>query len=56
MFHNLMLGVLVMVCVAVGAVVGRSLDDDWGALAGTAVGLLVGVPLAVLVHRRTAPS
>ncbi len=56
MFHNVMLAVLVLVCVAVGAVAGRSIDDDWGALLGTAAGLLVGLPLAVLVHRRTAPS
>ena len=56
MFHNLMLAVLVMTCVAVGAVVGGALAPEWGALAGTAAGLLVGFPLAVLVHRRTAPS
>ena len=56
MFHNLMLAVLLMACVAVGAVVGRSIDEDWGALTGTVVGLLGGLPLAVLVHRRTAPS
>lgn len=53
MFHNLLLASVVMACVAVAAVAGNSLDDEWGALVGTAIGLVVGVPVAVLVHRRS---
>ena len=51
-FHNLLLACLVMACVAVGALAGRAVDEEWGALVGTAVGAAVGVPLAMLVHRR----
>jgi uncharacterized protein (DUF952 family) len=51
-FHNLLLAVLVMACVALGAVIGGGVDDRRGALAGIAVGLAVGLPLAVIVHRR----
>jgi uncharacterized protein (DUF952 family) len=59
-FHNLLLAVLVMACVAlgavlgavIGAVIGGGVDDRWGALVGIAVGLAVGLPLAVIVHRR----
>lgn len=52
MFHNVLLASLVMAVVVVGAVTGRGLYPAWGALIGTAAGLAVGVPLAVLVHRR----
>jgi uncharacterized protein (DUF952 family) len=51
-FHNLLLASLVMACIALAALAGNAVHDDWGALVGTAVGLAVGIPLAVLVHRR----
>lgn len=56
LFHNLMLASLVMLCVALAAFAGNRFDDEWGALIGTAVGLVVGVPVAVLVHRRWPQS
>jgi uncharacterized protein (DUF952 family) len=52
MFRNLLLACLVMACVAVAAIVGNQLDDEWGAVIGTAAGLMVGVALAVAVSRR----
>ena len=52
MFRNLLLASLVMACVAVAAVAGNAVDDEWGALVGTLAGLLVGVPLAVAINRR----
>jgi uncharacterized protein (DUF952 family) len=52
MFHNLLLASVVMACVAIAAVIGNGLDDEWGAVTGTAVGLLVGVAVAVMLHRR----
>jgi uncharacterized protein (DUF952 family) len=52
MFTNLFLACLVLGCVAVGALIGEAVYDEWGALVGTAVGLAVGLPLAVLGHRR----
>ena len=55
MFRNLVLACLVMAFVAVGALLGRQADDDWGALVGTALGAAVGVPLAMVAyHRRGA--
>jgi uncharacterized protein (DUF952 family) len=55
MFHNLLLASLVMACVAAGALAGRAVNDEWGALVGIALGVAVGVPTAVLVHRRRTP-
>lgn len=52
MFHNVLLASLVMAVVVAGALTGQALDADWGALIGTAAGLAVGVPVAVLIHRR----
>ncbi|MEJ7834295.1 MAG: DUF952 domain-containing protein [Nocardioides sp.] len=52
MFHNVLLASLVMAVVVVGALGGRALYADWGAHIGTAAGLVVGVPIAVLIHRR----
>ena len=49
---NAMLGLALIVLVALGALAGRELDDEWGALLGTLVGLAVGVPAVVLIHRR----
>jgi uncharacterized protein (DUF952 family) len=56
MLHNVLLASLVMACVAAAAVVGNAADEEWGGLVGTAVGLAVGFPLAVLGHRRRAQS
>jgi len=52
LFHNLLLVSIVMALVAVAAVVGNQVDDEWGALVGTAVGLPLGVIVAVTVNRR----
>lgn len=52
MFFNLLLATTVLVFVAVAALVGISVDDDWGALVGTVVGFGVGLPLAIAMNRR----
>ena len=49
---NAMLGLALIVLVAVAALVGRELAEDWGALLGTLVGLAVGAPAVIAVHRR----
>ncbi len=49
---NAMLGLGLIVLVALAALGGRSLDDEWGALLGTLAGLAVGVPAVVALHRR----
>lgn len=52
LFHNLLLVSIVMVVVAVAAVVGNQLDDEWGALVGTALGVPLGLVAALAVNRR----
>lgn len=51
-FHRVLLAGLVMTAAAVGAVLGRTTATGWGPLLGTLAGVVVGVPVAVLVHRR----
>ena len=53
---NAALGLGLVVLVAVGALAGRELDPEWGALLGTLAGLAVGVPAVFLVHRRRTGS
>jgi uncharacterized protein (DUF952 family) len=52
MFHNVALGLLLLVVVVAAALMGRAVAPDWGALAGTGVGSAVGVPLVLALHRR----
>ena len=49
---NAMLGLGLIVLIAVAALLGRSMNEEWGALIGTGVGLAVGVPAVVAIHRR----
>ena len=52
MFHNVLLACIVLAGVLIGSLLGRSFDDDWGALIGATAGLVGGVAAAVGVHRR----
>lgn len=52
MFRNLQLAGVVLVCVAGTAIAGNAVDDEWGALVGTLLGLLVGVIAATAISRR----
>lgn len=54
MFHNLLVAVVVLVAMTTGAVLGTLVEADWAPLAGIVVGLVVGVPLARIVHHRHA--
>lgn len=56
MFFNLALATIVLASVAVAALVGLSVDEEWGALAGTVVGFGVGLPLAIAMNRRRNSS
>lgn len=49
---NAVLGLGLVLLVAVASLGGRALDPEWGALLGTLAGLVVGVPVVVLAHRR----
>ncbi len=51
MFRNLLVASGLLVAVVAGALVGQAIDSRWGPLTGAAVGLVVGVPVAVLAHR-----
>jgi uncharacterized protein (DUF952 family) len=51
MFRNVLLGSMLLGMVVIGAVVGRELGPDWGAVVGAGIGLLVGVPLVIAVRR-----
>ena len=55
MVRNALLVLLVMAAVAVGTLIGKAVDDDWGVLVGTGAGLAVGVWLAVVISRRSRP-
>lgn len=52
--HRVLLASIVLVVVAVLAVLGEAVvpADGWGVVVGTAVGLLVGIPVAAAVARR----
>ncbi|GAB2767008.1 hypothetical protein GCM10027020_19730 [Nocardioides salsibiostraticola] len=52
MFFNLALATIVLASVAVAALVGLNVDEEWGALAGTVVGFGVGLPVAIAMNRR----
>ena len=52
MFHNVLLACVVLTGLVIGSLVGRTLDDDWGALIGATAGLVGGVAAAVSLHRR----
>jgi carbon starvation protein CstA len=39
-------------CILIGAVIGSQVNNDTAALAGGAIGLVVGIPAAVLVGAR----
>ena len=52
MFHNVLLACVVLAGLVIGSLVGRTLDDDWGALIGATAGLVGGVAAAVSLHRR----
>jgi uncharacterized protein (DUF952 family) len=52
MFRNVLLASALLAVVVVGALVGRSLDPDWGALTGTVAGLAIGVTALVVLGRR----
>ena len=52
MARNAVLIVLVMATVAVGTLLGRAVDDQWGVLVGTATGLAAGIWLVLAVNRR----
>ncbi len=54
MYRNVLLGSMLLGMVVIGAVVGRELAPDWGAVAGAAVALVVGIPLVVGTHRRVS--
>ncbi len=49
---NAMLGLGLVLLVALAALAGRAVDDEWGALLGTLVGLTLGVPVVIAIHRR----
>lgn len=49
---NAVLGLALVLLVTLGAVAGRSVDGEWGALPGTLVALAAGVPAVVALHRR----
>lgn len=51
-FHNLGLAFLVLATTVLGVLAGRAVDDDWGPITGAAVGLVVGVLVARMLHRR----
>ena len=55
MFRNVLVACAVLGAAVAGAVVGSGVDDDWGPLAGTLLGLAVGV-LVVRVTRRRRPT
>jgi uncharacterized protein (DUF952 family) len=52
LFHNVLLACVVLAGVVIGSLVGRAVDDDWGALIGATAGLVGGVAAAVSLHRR----
>ena len=52
MARNTALFALVMATVAVGTLLGKAVDDDWGVLVGTATGLVAGIWLVLAVTRR----
>ena len=52
MFHNVLLACIVLAGVVIGSLVGRTVDDDRGALIGAIAGLVGGVAAAVRLHRR----
>lgn len=52
MFRNVLLASALLAVVVAGALVGRAIDPDWGALTGTAVALTVGIPAMVVLGRR----
>jgi uncharacterized protein (DUF952 family) len=56
LFRNALLAFLLLAIVAVAAIAGRALWTDWGALVGAGIGLVVGVPVVVTLHRRLSAS
>jgi uncharacterized protein (DUF952 family) len=52
MFRNVLLASALLAVVVLGALVGRALDPDWGALTGTVAALAVGIPTLVVLGRR----
>ncbi len=56
MFFNLALATLVLAAVAIAALVGLNVDEDWGALVGTVIGFGIGLPLAIAINRRRNAS
>ena len=52
MFHNVLLACIVLAGAVIGSLLGRAIDDEWGALVGATAGLLGGVAAAVGLHRR----
>ncbi|MCW2814483.1 MAG: hypothetical protein JWN84_1938 [Nocardioides sp.] len=53
MFRNLAMASLVLLVVVLGALGGRELDDQWGAITGAALGLAVGVLVVRRLFRRS---
>ena len=52
MVRNAMLGLLLITVLAAGVLLGGAVDPGWGAWAGLALGLVVGVPGVVGLYRR----
>jgi len=52
MFPNVLLACIVLAGAVIGSLLGRAIDDEWGALVGATAGLLGGVAAAVGLHRR----
>lgn len=55
-FHRVLLAGIVLVLAALGAVLGATVARDAGLLVGTAVGVVVALPVVVWVHRRRSPA
>lgn len=51
LFGNLAIGVVVMICVAGGALLGDRAPGEWSVLIGTAIGLVVGVAAAIYLNK-----
>jgi uncharacterized protein (DUF952 family) len=54
MFRNVARASFVLALVVIGALAGRAVDPEWGALTGTLAGLVVGIAALVAVSRRSA--
>lgn len=52
MFRNVAISMLVLLATMTGALTGRALDPQWGALSGATIGFVIGLAAGLAVARR----